>query len=535
MSDGLAITFQILAKTPNEAAARALENALASPHGQIRRRALRTLLLRRGTAGHREVLERLDRMDPMEREIVAEFAGRMCTALRRALVGENPHLRRVACRAAVEFCDYDLVPTLVNALEDPSGPNPDLLGKALLELVALLCRQLADDDSEPGLADAHRARTLVLDTLERSLARFANHNRPEVVRAFALLARRDSAVLRQILRSRSHPAHATLCQLLTTDTSNEVIRLLLSFLDDPKAPADAVATVARRSDLAFVRYLLQEIGREPSNSVKRNLKRIRTLGWLRDGYGVLDTLDSPQQHAAVRLVMLSSLARDEVFRIVSYLLKQGKPGGRRAAAEALGEYAGAEANALALTALDDPDPYVQANILAHFRRRSIPGTLPRMVEMLDSPHAVVRKAARANLDEFSFRRYLGAFDMLDDEVRRTTGELVKKVDPRTIPTLREELIAAARGRRLRGLAVAMATGLVDRVEEEIIRLSEDEDHLVRLNAATALGQTDSAASRRVLERMLNDGNHLVRQAASKSLEERDLLDQWRQSLNDPRD
>ena len=38
--------------------------------------------------------------------------------------------------------------------------------------------------------------------------------------------------------------------------------------------------------------------------------------------------------------------------------------------------------------------------------------------MVDSPHAVVRKAARESLAEFSFRRYLAAFDMLDEEVRQ---------------------------------------------------------------------------------------------------------------------
>ena len=87
--------------------------------------------------------------------------------------------------------------------------------------------------------------------------------------------------------------------------------------------------------------------------------------------------------------------------------------------------------------LEDPDPGVQAAVLGQLRHRGIPGILPHLISMVDSPHSEVRKAARESLTEFTFKRFLASFDMLAEEVQRTTGNLVKKVDPQTVPLLHE--------------------------------------------------------------------------------------------------
>jgi HEAT repeat protein len=215
--------------------------------------------------------------------------------------------------------------------------------------------------------------------------------------------------------------------------------------------------------------------------------------------------------------MASGIPRAQAFSLVEYLLVHGKPGGRRAAAEALDQFRGADANLLALEALDDEDPAVQARILVQLRGRGIPGALARLVEMVDSPHQLVRDAARNCLAEFSFARYLSSFDLLDEEVRASTGELVRKVDPQAPAMLRAELTSAVRSRRLRGLAMARALGLVEEAEDAIVRLLNDEDHLIRAEAASALGKCNSAAARRALARALADRSPAVQEAVRASL------------------
>ena len=115
--------------------------------------------------------------------------------------------------------------------------------------------------------------------------------------------------------------------------------------------------------------------------------------------------------------------------------------------------------------------------------------------MLDHPHEVVRTAARRSLEEFSFDRYLTAFEMLDEKVRCDTGPVVRKVDPTAPRRLAEELDARSRTRRMRAVAVAAAMNLVPQLELKIIQRLTDEDHLVRAEAAKALVQATSNTAR----------------------------------------
>ncbi len=215
---------------------------------------------------------------------------------------------------------------------------------------------------------------------------------------------------------------------------------------------------------------------------------------------LLGQIDDAGQHAIVRLAMTAGIPRPQAMAVIEEVLLHGKPGGRREAARALAEFHGAGANALAVRALADPDPQVQANLVLQLRGRGIPGVLTILLQMIESPHEVVRRAAREGLVEFNFKRYLAAFDLLEDDVRRSTGLLVKKIDPQTRPLLEEEMTSPVRSRRLRSLVIARTIEVVDALHGPIIELLEDEDHIVRLEAATALAQSATPAARRARSR-----------------------------------
>lgn len=523
MSPGLETTIRLLSETRNEAAVRVLIPALASPSAAIRQYALATILSRRNPAGHREVLRLLHTFDERSKQILHQHRSRMTHALRDAVLGSDPQLCTNGCFAAIWFREYDLIPALVNCLEDQTNPHVELTGKTLLELTGLLYGELAAPSDDSRWRDPRLIRHRVVGDLERSVARFAKHKRREIAEAFVLLAKRNNVTLNQILSDPHHAAFLVLVDALSASSSGGVVRLLLSFLDDPHAPSAVLSVAAKRCDLKFVRYLLRKVGREPSSALKQNLKRIKSVAWVRDGLTLLDELDELEQHAVVRLVMNSGMARTEAYTVIEQILLHGKPGGRRAAAEALAEFEGAEANNLTLKALDDEDPRVRANLLAQLRHRGIPGALPRLVEMVDSDHVAVREAARASLAEFSFRRFLAAFDMLDDEVRHSTGTLVKKIDPQTIPLLEAEMESRVHTRRLRGLAIARAIDAVLQLEEVIVGLLRDEDHLVRAEAALALGQCESLSSLHALREAQHDRSASVREAVNKSLQGRAQL------------
>lgn len=535
MNTAVETTFRILQKTDNEAALSVLFAALKSPYPKVRDEAFRSILIRRSPAGHREILRRFHRLDPHWKEVLREHRGRMTGTLRDAVLGSDQQMCRNGCEAAVWFREYDLVPTLLTATEDQNNPNRDLAAATLLQLTQCLYDDLANPRQYRDRRDPQTIRQHVIGALELSVQRFAQHRRREVIEAFLILINRDNVTLKKLLSDPHHVAFVVVIDVLTKNTHGGILRLLLSFLDDPRVPGAALNVIAGRSDLRFVEYFLRKIGREPSNNVTINLKRMRTISWLREGDAILDRLDDAAQHGAVRLVMLSAIPRVRAYSVIEYALRHGKAAGRRAASAALAEFNGTEANNLALSALEDPDPAVQANIVSQLRRRGIPGMLPKLVGLVDSPHAMVRKAARENLTEFSFKRFLGAFDMLDEAVRQSTGMLVKKIDPQTVPLLLEELRSQARTRRLRGLAMARSIDVVDQVESQLITMLDDKDHLVRAEAAAILGRSDSQNSQAALKDALADQSKTVQHAAQRSLQERNALAQWREEYYDPRD
>jgi HEAT repeat protein len=517
VSDGLTTTFQCLAASKTEAATSVLVAAFDSDQPTIRREALAAILARRAVAGYRAVIARLHELDDDLKQMVGENPRRLLPALRGAVVSADPQLCRNACAAAVAFREYEIVPALLNALEDPANTNGDEVGQTVLTLVELLCAELSGPSESGDRRDPIQHRRQIVAVLEESVTRFAKHRRREVIEALAMLAHCDSLVLKTVLAQPRHPAFLVLVDALLKSPHPSVMRLLLGFLDDPRAPSAALGVAAKRTDHKFVVYLLKKIGRQPTAVVTQNLKRIDAIAWAKRESELLDRLDDPEQHAAVRMVMLSSVPRPQAFTIIEYLLKKGKTGGRRAAAHALGEFQGSEANALALQALDDSDPEVQAAVLPQFRRRGVPGMMGRLVQFLDSPHAVVRKAARKSLNEFTFASFLKNYDALTEEARESTGELVKKVDPHAAAHLRTELGAKARTRRLRGLDIARTLGLAVQVEPALLHLLCDEDHFIRLESAKALGGCQSMVSRNALLEALGDRSVAVQEMARASL------------------
>lgn len=517
-SQGLETTFHLLARTENEAAAQVLVAALDSPHPELAERALSVLLKRRSLAGQHEVIRRIHQLDPRWRDIVHEHRGHMSQALRDALLSSDAQWCANSCQAILWFHEYDLMPALVNVFEDETNPQAPLAAATALKLAELFYTDLSGAHDFRPRRDPQLMLRHLTATIEESVKRYGRHRRTEVVEAFLLLANRDNLTLKQILLDPLHASYLAVIEVLTRSRQPGVIRLLLSYLDDPQAPSAPLTAIAHRDDREFVEPLLRRVGSEPSAAVRRSLTRIDQFAWLRPGQTLLDELDEAGQHSTVELLTASGMNRLHAFQTISHLVLSGKPAGRRAAVKALAAFHGIEANQLALKALSDEDPHVQALALAQLRERGIPGAVSLLIERTESPLPVVQQAARESLSEFSFVRYLSAFDMLDEQVRRSTGILVRKIDAQAVPLLRDELAAASRRRRIRALQIAETMYLVPQVEDDILKLLHDEDHLVRLGAAKALAQCGSSAACEALREAEQDTSAIVREAAMQSLE-----------------
>lgn len=517
MADGLTVTFDLLGNTENDAAAAVLLAGLDSSQREIREQALAALLQRHSSTAELNLLGRWNDLSLRWKTQIAERAGWLSGAIKKAVLARDARLYECGCAAAVFTRDYDLIPVLVQAAMDRANPYATRAAAATLELAELLSEELAAPRDYRIRRDPQLQRAHVLAGLENAAAQFDEHGRRELLEAFVLLASREDAVLKRILQSPTDRSFLPLVEVLTNSSRPAAQRLLLSYLDDPHAPLPAIHIVGRRSDVSFLRQLARKIGGEPTPVTRTNLKRIETLPWITGNLGVLDALSDSEQPGAVHLAAGSTAPRHHALEVVAYVLRQGQVPGRRAAAKLLAEFRGAEANELALRGLSDADPLVRAVCAGQLRERNVPGAINRLLQLLDSPHQAEREAAQAGLAEFRFERFAANFDNLSADARATAGPLVRRVDPQALDHVRDEFGATARGRRKRAIEMTLALAAVMELQAELAKLLRDDDQYLRIDAVRALATADSPAVRQLLRDALLDPQPLVQQAAEAAL------------------
>lgn len=519
---GLTDSLRWLATTENEAAVHVLLAALRSSDRQLPREALRALLQRSSPVAEMEVLTRWHVLGAPLREVVAEKPDWLASAIRLTLAEpaaspEAIQLCQNACAAALALHDFDQIPALVAAAMQGRHPCRTQAAEVVLELADFLYDELQVPRDYRVRRDPQLQRASLLPSLEHAAESVDRHQKLELVEALLLLADRDTAAVKRILQAPRDPSYSGLASVLRRSSRPGVIRLLLSYLDDPHAPRPALELIAARRDLQFIRQLLRKIGNQPTAVISQNLHRLAEIPWLDDADSIYEALAESEQPAAVHLVAAANLPPPKALQILSLALQSGGEAGRRAAAAALAQFPTADADEIAWQALDDEDPLVRAQAVARMGSRAAPVVIPRLLEMLDSPHQPEREAAQQCLNEYSFERYLQAFDSMAPEARMTTGLLVKKVDATTLAQLVTELQAPERPRRARGLEIAKALQVIPDVFDNIVMLLRDDDPYTRLEAVRTLGTCSLEESQQALRRALLDHSPLVTQAAEEAL------------------
>ncbi len=524
MSKSLQSTFQFLADTENRAAVDVLTAALDCPYDLSRLGALRALLERREPEGHTEVFRRMDKLDDKAREIINERPERLVRAAVEALKNDADGKTSAAtCAAVVAFHLYDALPAMVTALVTSQTVPRELLARAILELTDLFYAQMSGAGEQRELKQRGNVRSSVTASLEEAVRKFHQHQQPEVVEAMLLVAKQTNASLRLLLQSPNDSAHQATLDILTDSSRGGVIRLLLGFVEDVRMPVTVQKIISERCDEKFVGHLLRKIGPRPPVAVAEALKRLTSIAWAQPGHPVFAQLDEDAQQGAVGMLVHSSVALPQVLEMLGFLLFEGNPGGRRAAAAALAEFDGAEADGMVIRALGDEDPEVRAELIPQLRQRRIPGVFSLLVRMIDTDDEIVLKALRKAMPEFTFKQFMTNYDKMDEQLRPMAGQVVKQIDRSVSKKIVELIKGPSPVSRRRAVGAAAEMGLIDGLESLIAGLLSDEDHMVRVEAARALAESKSIPSWEALRDAMFDRSVLVKEAAEKSLES---ISQW---------
>jgi hypothetical protein len=516
-SSPLQTTFTVLAESRNEAAVGTLVAGLENPDETIFSGVLQALVARRSKSGHLEVVRRWHELSESDRKIVYEGRARLSSALRDAVLSDDGQLFTNTCDIVELFGEFDLTPTLVTLAEDQKNPHALGATKLVVRLIDRLAEMIHGPRDYNDRRDPELMRRFVMESLERSVERFRTHERSELIEAFVILGGVDNSLLNSIVDDPRHACYITVLHTLNTSTNSGVLDYLVDSLGRERCPQSILSLVGKRSDPSFVARLLKLGDETLPPKTLRNLGKLRALAWLEPEATAIDGFDEAQQVCSVRLARYAGVKQDEFLDFAEQVFLKGLPDARLVACEVMTGIQGDRANRLVLKAIKDEEPRVQAAAASQLRDRHIPGTTPLLIELLDSPHEVVRAATREALSEFSFENFLVGYEGLSDDARRKTGELVFKVDQQAITLLAEELVSKSRTSRLRGVEIAEALGLVPQIEERLITLLSDEDHLVRAAAADALQFAPTSEVKQALEYAASDKSSLVQKAAKESL------------------
>jgi HEAT repeat protein len=515
---GLETTIATLSKSRNDAATGLLLATLETAQGEIFDATLRGLLTRRSKAGHLAVLRRWPDLTGTQRELLEVGRGRIGGALRDALLSDEEVLFQTACEIAEKFAEFDLIATLVNVGENPKCAHADDAVGLIARLTDQLSEMLREPTTSEDRRDPERLRQSALDGLERSVERFRQHQRHELVEAYVILAGGQDPNVRSILKSPHHPCFQVIVHALATSPNQGVIDLVVSMITSKSAPQVIRNVVSKRTDAPFVRSLLAIELDDKDTPTLANLAKIQHFNWLEPLRTFSDRLNTSEQVTAIRIANASGMKTDDRLDLAEGVLQTGEPEARAAVMGLLEHVTGDRANQLFHVGLNDPSPLVQAAAALPLRERHVPGVMGRLIELVDSPSPQVQEAARGALCEFSLENFMARFESLEETVRRSTGQIVLRVDLTAIDQLRSQLQSVNGRVVLKAIKAAEGMGALPQVSDILVELLSHNDHLIRAAVAEALQHCTGSDVREALLVSLGDRSASVKNAALESLQ-----------------
>jgi len=159
--------------------------------------------------------------------------------------------------------------------------------------------------------------------------------------------------------------------------------------------------------------------------------------------------------------------------------------------------------------------------LVHMIRKKHPDLRAVIGEHLNSPYPRVQKLARNYYQKIAFDCYWEKFDTLSQERRVQAGRAIYKIDSQAHSRWKKYAFDPSPLRRLKAVRMARILGQVGAWVTDMIRLTRDEDRIVRSCAIAALGESDKSGEGGVVNCLydaLRDSDFRVQANAIEALQ-----------------
>jgi HEAT repeat protein len=145
--------------------------------------------------------------------------------------------------------------------------------------------------------------------------------------------------------------------------------------------------------------------------------------------------------------------------------------------------------------------------------------LQRVINLLKSEYAEVRKAAVDTAAELILSNLIDHFAQMKSGVRESLGKLLQRLDPNIINRIGSEIYSKDEERRLRTVQVLGLLGQSKKLRELISEIVKDKDIKVRATAVHLLGKLVLGKDMTLVLALLNDQDPRVRANTIEALED----------------
>jgi hypothetical protein len=507
MNTALDLTLELLGSTPNAAADQLLALAIAEDTS-IRRHGISALLKRRTRSGALHVLRMWDDLTDDEMRAVQEYPSAMQPVVEDALRGQLGSKEWLAALDILRILSLgSLLPFLIELLESSTDQR---MQKRMLATVLELGSTLGD--AARSGRDQPSVRQPIAIRLAESVRSLHRHRCEGLCDAFLAVSAWGDRELRVLLQE-----DVELSRRLTDSLQHSrlpaVMQLVAGYIRRRNIPEVVRHAIERRSDDGFRECLFGFVGTEPTRLTMKNVSSLRPLECLKD-WQQLASRTSPARHSGLLYVhTANSIDPHAQLSVILDVIARGSENIELAVISSLSR----------CLEISEEDWLDAAIVVTETEMRTVNQTplaqlLWRILQLLDHPDHAVVEALRHVLRPLHVDCFLRNIDSIPLTNFRRLGGMMRKIDPRIVEVLSDEMRCPVMERRLRAIKVAKACDVVDAVESLLAHAAIHDHRETRLVAIDTLAFGASAESLDALRQIAEGPVGALRDAAIRSLE-----------------
>jgi hypothetical protein len=358
-----------------------------------------------------------------------------------------------------------------------------------------------------------RKRDWFVSQLDGPVKRYSVNGIDETIQSLLIVTKKDFDLMKLVVSDHRSATAKKIAEFLRTGTHRSYLRILLNYVDDPDSPVTVDAIISERSDVFFVRKLLEYVGTDPSPEFRTALKRFKDLAWFHAKNPDLPALVEGLEPNAVQLLQSVSFSKERVIPLYRFFFERPSVESRRAASESVRWLVGEDINRLLLQFVDNSDSQTAATLFRLLKSRDVQGIEDVLPKLIDRPDMIIRRAIYDMMPELRVETFASRVAQMTPMTAEKIGRYVRLIDPNTYRVIDDDIKSAIPIRRASACRVAMVTGYAKEFLPVIIDIAERDDEMsVRLAAISALSTILVKESLESLKRLSGDRSTDIREA-----------------------